>query len=65
MKLPPLELYTRNLYGTTRYFPNCKLSTAICKVRGRKTLLLDDINVLNGAGFPFIIYDERGNRTEL
>lgn len=63
--LPPLDLYSRNLYGTIRYFPNCKLSTAICKVRGKKTLLEKDIETLNGAGFPFVIYDEKGEMLKI
>lgn len=65
MKIKPLQLFVRNLYGTPRYFPECNISRAICKVRGRKTLLLEDINVLNAVGFPFEIYDEKGDKTEL
>ena len=65
MSYKPLELFARNLYGTTRYFPSCKVSEALCKVRGRKTLLLEDINTLNAAGFRFNIYDEKGEKTEL
>lgn len=64
-QLPTLELNVRNLYGTYRYFPACKVSTAICKVRGRKTLLLEDINTLANVGFTFRIYDERGEITTL
>jgi hypothetical protein len=61
VKLPELELYLRNLYGTPRYFPNCKLSRAFVKIKGKDTLMPADIKTLQDAGFTFRIYNEKGN----
>jgi hypothetical protein len=67
MKLPTLILTAKNLHGTVRYFPSCPISEAIVAVRGqgKKTLLLENINALNAAGFPIRITDWRGDVTEL
>lgn len=64
-KLPTLQLYARNLYGTIRYFPNCDLSRAFVKICGKSTLTLVDINTLKKAGFSFRVHDEKGGVSEV
>jgi hypothetical protein len=60
-----LEIYSKNLYGTIRHYPNCKLSQALASIMGRKTFFDSDIETLRKAGFGFSVYNMKGDVIEL
>ena len=48
-----LHLLKRTAYGTTRFYPNCKLSRAIVRIGKKPTLTEVDIISLAAAGLSF------------
>ena len=44
----------KSIYGKTLYYPTNLQAKAITDIAGRKTLSIDDINELHGAGFKVI-----------
>ncbi|MDE2233708.1 MAG: hypothetical protein KGJ90_06425 [Patescibacteria group bacterium] len=57
-----IKLEVKNFYGTYRYIPMDKLSAAIATIAGRKTLLMDDIKLLNNVGLTVILVDSKSKR---
>lgn len=58
MKLPTLKLYSKNLYGTIRYFPIDDISKAICTIKGSITLQMSDMLTLSKVGFTVLVDDK-------
>ena len=61
MKITVIE---KSVYGVNRFFADCPVSNAIVKVKGGKTLLESDVELLRQAGFTIAMKDRHRAITE-
>jgi hypothetical protein len=41
-------------YGHTRYFPNCENAQRLCRIKGKKTISPQDVELLKEMGVPVV-----------
>jgi hypothetical protein len=46
-----IKLHRQRVYGQLRYYPECTVTRALCRIVARKTLLESDVQELLAVGF--------------